>query len=956
MTAGLVIVVILALVLLGLAASVRILKQYERGIQFRLGRVKDGARGPGLIFIIPLIDHVHRVSLRIVTMPIQSQGIITRDNVSVDVSAVAYYRVEDAVRSVVAIENVGAAIDQIAQTTLRAVVGRNTLDETLSETDKINQNIREILDVQTEEWGVKVTTVELKDIQLPESMQRAMARQAEAEREKRAKIIAARGRGARRRRARPRVGRDDGPPARAAAAQPADDGRDRRRQELHDHVPGAADEHDRRARGVPEPRERRRERGACAAGPGHRRQRPRRGFVTIGPGRSVAVVGGGFGGVGAAVMLRRAGYGDVAVFERGERVGGVWHHNTYPGAACDVPSHLYEFSFAPNPRWSRRYAPQAEIQAYLESVAQRHGVLERIRTNTEVQRARWDDTRSKWVLETSRGTHEADVLLTACGQLSVPAVPPIPGLGSFDGPAFHTAQWRPEVELAGRRVAVVGTGCSAIQVVPAIQPIVERVDVYQRSPGWTIPKMDFAYKERTQRLFERFPILQRLDRAAIFAFMELATAAMTRQRWLRAPFRAVARHQIHAAIEDRALRRKVTPTDELGCKRVMLTDDWYPTLTRPNVELVTDRIAEVTAAGIRTEDGTERPADVLVLATGFNTHGFVAPMEIVGAGGRTLASEWAEVPRAYLGTSVPGFPNMFLLYGPNTNGGAGSVVFVIEAAMRACHCGPRGARACGRAPDRGPAGDGRGVRPRAAHRPRRNRLAHRLHELVRRRERQRPEPVAVAVEHLSTPHGAPRARRLRAQHAGLTTASDRTRPEVIRRILRLHDPAGPAARPRFWHGRRNRDSPPRPRPAHRTPRAAPGDRLHRAPVGLGRLDHRLGLALRRAGGAGDGRPRRDHLVGHRRGGDPAARARPRRARRACAPWPAAPPLSALRLRRRGGRLVRLVLLAAGRDRRADRGHGGHPVRPALLLREQLDEGQRRSERAHRVAASSPPSC
>jgi regulator of protease activity HflC (stomatin/prohibitin superfamily) len=193
MTAGLIIVVILALVLLGLAASVRILKQYERGVQFRLGRVKDGARGPGLIFIIPLIDHVHRVSFRIVTLPIQSQGIITRDNVSVDVSAVAYYRVDDAVRSVVAIENVSAAINQIAQTTLRAVVGRHTLDETLSETDTINQNIREILDVQTEEWGVKVTTVELKDIQLPESMQRAMARQAEAEREKRAKIIAAEG-------------------------------------------------------------------------------------------------------------------------------------------------------------------------------------------------------------------------------------------------------------------------------------------------------------------------------------------------------------------------------------------------------------------------------------------------------------------------------------------------------------------------------------------------------------------------------------------------------------------------------------------------------------------------------------------------------------------------------------------------------------------------------------------
>jgi cation diffusion facilitator CzcD-associated flavoprotein CzcO len=397
--------------------------------------------------------------------------------------------------------------------------------------------------------------------------------------------------------------------------------------------------------------------------------------------RSIAVVGGGFGGVGAAVMLRRAGYGDVAVFERGERIGGVWHHNTYPGAACDVPSHLYEFSFDMNPRWSRRYAPQAEIQAYLEGVARRHGVLDRIRTSTEVTSARWDGERNRWVLETSAGPHEAEILLTACGQLSVPTVPPMQGLETFAGPAFHTAQWRHDVELAGKRVAVVGTGCSAIQVVPAIQPLVGHIDIYQRSPGWTFPKMDFEYSERAKRLFERFPFLQRLDRAAIFAFMEFGAAGMTRHRWMLKPFRAAARRQITKAIQDPELRRKVTPTDEIGCKRLMLTDDWYPTLTEPNVELVTDRIAEVTPGGIRTDDGTERPADVLVLATGFKTHGFVAPMEIVGEGDRTLAQEWADVARAYLGMSVPGFPNMFLLYGPNTNGGTGSVIYTIESGM-----------------------------------------------------------------------------------------------------------------------------------------------------------------------------------------------------------------------------------------------------------------------------------
>ncbi len=396
---------------------------------------------------------------------------------------------------------------------------------------------------------------------------------------------------------------------------------------------------------------------------------------------SIGVVGGGFGGVGAVVMLKRAGYEDVTVFERGERIGGVWHHNTYPGAACDVPSHLYEFSFAPNPRWSRRYAPGPEIQAYLTDVASRHGVLDRIRTGVEVQRADWNSASAKWCLETSAGTHEVDVLLTACGQLSVPSVPPIPGLEDFGGPAFHTARWRHDVDLAGKRVAVVGTGCSAIQTVPAIQPVVAQLDVYQRSPGWTFPKMDFAYRERTKRLFERFPLLQRLDRAAVFAFMEAGALGMTSRPWILKPFGAVARAQINRAITDPELRRKVTPSDEVGCKRLMLTDEWYPTLTKANVELISDGIASVGVDSIRTEDGVERPADVLVLATGFKTHGFVAPMEITGAQGRTLADEWSDVARAYLGMSVPGFPNMFLLYGPNTNGGTGSVIYTIEAGI-----------------------------------------------------------------------------------------------------------------------------------------------------------------------------------------------------------------------------------------------------------------------------------
>jgi cation diffusion facilitator CzcD-associated flavoprotein CzcO len=393
------------------------------------------------------------------------------------------------------------------------------------------------------------------------------------------------------------------------------------------------------------------------------------------------VVGGGFGGVGAAVILKREGYEDVTVFEKGERVGGVWQRNTYPGAACDIPSHLYEYSFAPN-SWSRRYSPGPEIRAYVEGVARRFGVLDRVRTGVEVKSARWDgEERGRWLLETSAGPHEADVLLTACGQLSVPKVPPLPGLDSFEGPAFHTAEWRHDVDLSGKRVAVVGTGCSAIQVVPAIQPEVARLDVYQRSPGWTFPKGDREYSPLERALYKRFPALRRLDRALVYAFQEFGAAAMTSRRWLLPILRAIARRQIDSAISDPELRRKVTPSDEVGCKRIMLTDEWYPALAEPNVELIDAGIGSVTASGIRDAGGTERPADAIVLATGFASHDFVAPMEIAGSGGRTLAEAWGEVPRAYLGLTVPGFPNMFLLYGPNTNGGTGSVVNTLECGI-----------------------------------------------------------------------------------------------------------------------------------------------------------------------------------------------------------------------------------------------------------------------------------
>jgi cation diffusion facilitator CzcD-associated flavoprotein CzcO len=259
---------------------------------------------------------------------------------------------------------------------------------------------------------------------------------------------------------------------------------------------------------------------------------------------SVAVVGGGIGGIAAATMLNRAGYHDVTVFERNSGLGGVWQTNTYPGAACDVPSHFYEFSFALNPDWSCRYAPQAEIRAYLEKVVRDHGVEGSFRFNAEVRSATWDD-RGHWVLDTASGQHTAEVLITACGQLTNPKIPDIDGLDGFEGPAFHTGQWRHDVDLAGRRVAVIGTGCSAAQVVPAIQPIAATVDVYQRSPGWTMPRMNFDYSAGAKRRFRRHPWLQRLDRRVVQATMEIGAVAMTRRQWLLGPFKALGRRRIN---------------------------------------------------------------------------------------------------------------------------------------------------------------------------------------------------------------------------------------------------------------------------------------------------------------------------------------------------------------------------------------------------------------------------
>ncbi len=396
-------------------------------------------------------------------------------------------------------------------------------------------------------------------------------------------------------------------------------------------------------------------------------------------GLSVAIVGAGFGGVGMAIRLKQEGIEDLTVLERGESVGGVWRANTYPGAACDVPSHLYSFSFAPGHDWSRRYAPQPEILRYLEQVSARFGVDEHLRLNTEVTAAEFDPESGRWTVETEGGERrEFDVLVTACGQLTRPALPAASGLSDFQGPAFHSAEWDHEVELAGKRVAVIGTGASAIQFVPEIAPRAGELTIYQRSAPWIIPKVDRAYPEWERRLFRRFPARVAAARAAMFAFFESFTYGFTGRPWMMTPFRAAANLARKRALSDPELRRRATPDYEMGCKRVLFTSDWYSTLTRPNVELIDGPIERVTAGGVIGPDGVERPADVIIYGTGFQSHGFVAPMQIRGLESRELNEVWGIRPEAFLGTTVSGFPNMFVLYGPNTNHGSGSVPYTLE--------------------------------------------------------------------------------------------------------------------------------------------------------------------------------------------------------------------------------------------------------------------------------------
>ncbi|MDP3967051.1 MAG: NAD(P)/FAD-dependent oxidoreductase [Nocardioides sp.] len=395
---------------------------------------------------------------------------------------------------------------------------------------------------------------------------------------------------------------------------------------------------------------------------------------------STFVIGAGFAGLAMAIRLDEAGERNFLVAERGDDVGGTWRDNTYPGAACDVPSQLYSYSFALNPTWSRSFSPQPEIQAYIRRVADDSGVLDRFRFGIDVEHATWDEERQVWQVRTSAGDLTADVVVTAAGALSEPKLPEIDGIGSFAGEVFHSARWDHDADLSGKRVAVIGTGASAIQIVPEIARTVEHLDVYQRTAPWVMPRHDRAYTGVEKLAFKHLPGLQRLYRTAIYWGRECFVPAFVINPKIALPAKKAAQANITRHISDPELRRKVTPNFEIGCKRILISNTWYPALAQDNVDLVTDRIARVTPTGIVTEDGTERDVDVLVVATGFHTTDLPVAHHITGREGHTLADQWAETGvSAYKGATVSGFPNLFFLVGPNTGLGHSSMVFMIES-------------------------------------------------------------------------------------------------------------------------------------------------------------------------------------------------------------------------------------------------------------------------------------
>jgi cation diffusion facilitator CzcD-associated flavoprotein CzcO len=396
----------------------------------------------------------------------------------------------------------------------------------------------------------------------------------------------------------------------------------------------------------------------------------------------IAIIGAGHSGLCMGMRLRQEGVEDFVILEKGAALGGTWRDNTYPGASCDAPSFLYSFSFAQKPDWSRRFAWQAELLGYSTELAVRHGLLPHCRFNTEVTTITYDDAANTWTLTCADGTHVvADFVVTGVGQLNRPSIPELPGRETFAGVQFHSAQWNHSVNLAGRRVAVIGNAASAVQFVPQIAPLVAQLTIFQRSANWLVPRKDRLYAPRTQRLLTRFPALAWLYHKAqwlLIAEMQL-TPLMKRVRIVQALARWRSLTHLRRQVRDPALRARLVPDYPIGAKRLLFNDDYYPALGRPNVQLVTDAIERIEAAGVRDRSGKLHEADVIIYATGFKSTDFLAPMEITGRQGLRLRDEWRNGARAYLGVTVAGFPNFFMLYGPNTNLGHNSILVMIEA-------------------------------------------------------------------------------------------------------------------------------------------------------------------------------------------------------------------------------------------------------------------------------------
>ena len=395
----------------------------------------------------------------------------------------------------------------------------------------------------------------------------------------------------------------------------------------------------------------------------------------------VAVVGAGFGGIGAGIKLLEAGIRDFAILERAGSVGGTWRDNTYPGCACDVPSHLYSFSFAPNPRWSRSFSGQPEIRAYLEDVADRPGLRTRLYLDAAVTGAVWQAEAAHWLLRTSRGELTADVVVAAGGPLSEPSVPDVPGLEAFPGAVFHSARWDHETALEGKRIAVVGTGASAIQLVPQLQKKAAKLVLFQRTAAWVMPRNDRRISGVEKWLYRHVPATQRLARLGIYLSRESTVVGFVkRPAVLRAASRIALMH-MRRAIKDPELRRKLTPGYVMGCKRVLLSNDYYPALAKPNAEVIASGLAAVEGSTVIAADGTRREVDAIVFATGFHTVDMPMAKQVWNAEGRSLEEVWDGDMRALRGTTVAGFPNLCFVIGPNTGLGHNSMVHIIESQL-----------------------------------------------------------------------------------------------------------------------------------------------------------------------------------------------------------------------------------------------------------------------------------